>query len=142
MFFICLLIGGPSLFSGTADFKDFRSAHVSHNCVRCFTGPSGPEDQDFLSGRIDAGTFNHRFHSEVIGVETAELSVSVDDRIHCADAAGLAADLIEIRNDSLFVGDRHVDTLELFCAHERIQFIRPEFMQFIGIRGKFFVNVF
>ena len=72
-------------------------------------GAACTDQQHALPGRVEHGLRLERGHEPgPIGVEPEQAPLAVDDGVHRAHARTLAAELVQKRDDRLFVGDGHI----------------------------------
>ena len=132
-FLISLLTGEGALSPGKAGYVDLRSALIFDSGICGTASFACPQNQDLLSRRISPAVLQQISHGKIRCIISAQPSAPVDDRVHSSDLTGLIADLIQIRNNRLLIGGRHIDPLKTGSMKIFFHLFGPQFMHFIFI---------
>ena len=76
-------------------------------------GAAGAQDEYRLARKFHAVGFAQVGKAQIIGVVAVEQAVFIYHRVHRADGAGAGVDEGAVLHHQLFVGDGHIDGLEL-----------------------------
>ena len=98
---------------GAADRQHLGSALVQRHRAGGVVGAAGAQDEHGLARKLHAVGFAQVGKAQIIGVVAVEQAVFIDHRVHRADGAGAGVDEGAVLHHQLFIGDGHIDGLEL-----------------------------
>ena len=131
-----LFIGDVMLRRPSADRQNLRRAQVRRDNVCRFAGAAGSQHKDFSSFDFNAGLLDERLHAVVIGIVAIQSAIPIDNGVYRANPPCYIAHFIQIGDDRLLVGNRHVDRSEILLFKEGADLFLAEFNQIICIIGK------
>ena len=137
---IHLLVSDRAVLAGPADPADDGSALILDHRAGGLAGSAAAQDEDLPARRVRPVQAQEFPYAKIIRIVSAQPAIPVDDGVDGPDPAGPVADLIQIRDHPLLVGDRHIDPFEILLPHEAVDFIGRKLQHIILIRRQFFMN--
>lgn len=107
-----------------------------------FAGAAGAENHHHPVSQLDAVAVQQGVETVVVGVVSDQFSRPVDHRIDRADRPRPFIQLVEQRNDRLFIGNRHIDRRKLPRGKKGGELFRFELDQVIGVICQLLMNPF
>ena len=124
-----------------ADGEHLCRALVPGHSAGGVVGAAGAQNDHGLACKIHAVGVAQVGKAHIIGVIAVEQAVFVHHRVHCSDGLGPRVDVGAVFHHQLFIGDGHIDGLELpLCQKGPGLFLRGQRAQVVVVAAEHLVD--
>ena len=119
-----LSVGNSAVSAAAGDAVHLRRAQLRCRRPRRFGCAAGAQHQHLFAGQHQTHAAYQRQHAGKIRVVAVQLAVPVHHGVHRADGPHRIGQLVQIGDDPLLIGDRHVDARKIAPGKKRLQLLR------------------